>query len=154
MIRITSSALAIAVFACIAVATPVAADTPGSEQLLKTVYNIDRSFTYSCDGGFDVVERLIGTETIRQFKNRQVNYTDIRGTITNSVSGAYIREMQHFKLVFSKDKITFKGKLHIWYLPDGPVKQTGVRVYDIESGQLIRSHGRNDPYPNLCWALS
>lgn len=154
--RIGIQASVLAVFVCITIAAPAAAHSPkpSSGKPYTTVDEFERSFTYSCPGGFDVIEVLVGSETIYHYNDRQISVVRIRGSITNSVSGLQIVERQHFKIIFRDGTVTFKGNLHSWYTPAGRVVQSGTRVYDISSGLLIRSHGRDDPIPNLCYSLS
>lgn len=135
------------------VATPASAK-PGEYNYQKYAIQIDRQFSFECLNGVLAIENLVGTEKVSFHKNRQVNDIKIKGVITDSISGAFFRESQNYRIIFTASTVTFRGNLHSWHIPANEVRQSGVRVYDINSGLLISSRGRNDPSPNICYALA
>lgn len=140
-------------FCFIALAATTAGADPGEYNNLHYTNTIDRQFSFDCSNGVQVNEHFWGIENVRHQGSRQISRFKISGIISDERSGVSFKESQDYKIIFTEETVTFRGNIHTWHIPHGTVRQTGVRVYDIATGQLIKSHGRSDPNPNLCTAL-
>ena len=139
------------------VATAVTAPA-GAQAPVTTVEPFERTFTFDCPQGFQLVEHYEGTETIRRFEDgRQHTHVQIRSQYTNATTGESLQATTSYLIAFEPgDDVSFVGTTFRVTAPGhGALAiDAGRLVFDWHSGDVTFEQGPSDGRPNLCAVLS
>lgn len=124
----------------------------GNASQIKSVNNIDVSFSETCSQGFDILVHNVGTDTTTYFDNRQEDKIVVSGTITNSLTGKTLSLSQNYTITFTADNVVYQGLFY--KLSNSNPTMVGRKVYDIQTGNLLYQSGKNGSEPNLCTLLN
>jgi hypothetical protein len=136
-------------------ATLVATSMAQADAPVTTTTTFDRTFTFPCPQGFDLISRYTGSETIRRFDGTQQTEERLVSSFTNSISGETLTSVTPWVITFRPDTVSFVGVTFRLNEPGvGLVAiDAGRVVYDRQTGEVILEDGPADTRPNLCTAL-